>query len=183
MKRFNCGSSSGGKVPFKPPRLSGPFVRLEALMRLGTLSRANLSRDWSLSASQRRFLPHAIAPLALPLFLFLLLIMPSQTSAQLYTGSIAGTVTDSSGAVIPNVQVKATDEAKGIVFSGTTDSAGRYVIRQLPPAKYTVLTSASGFVAERRSGIIIEINQNASVDFSLKVGAASELVDVTAEAI
>jgi len=115
--------------------------------------------------------------------LFLLLIMPSQTSAQLYTGSIAGTVTDSSGAVVPNVQVKATDEAKGLVFSGTTDNAGRYLIRQLPPAKYTVLTAASGFVAERKSGITIDVNQNASVDFSLKVGAASELVDVTAEAI
>src|SRR5215469_8307913 len=151
-------------------------------MRLGTLSHANLSR-WLLSASHHRFLPHALPTLALPLLLFLLLLWSSQTSAQLYTGSIAGTVTDSSGAVMPNVQVKATDEAKGFAFSGTTDSAGRYVIRQLPPARYTVVTAASGFKAERKSGITIDVNQNASVDFALKVGTASEVVDVTAEAI
>ena len=102
---------------------------------------------------------------------------------QLYTGSIAGTITDPSGAVVPGVQVRATDEGKGFTFSATTDSAGRYVIRQLPPAKYTVSAAASGFTPERKTGVTIDVNQNASVDFALKVGSASEVVDVRAGAV
>jgi hypothetical protein len=104
-------------------------------------------------------------------------------NAQLYTGSIAGTITDPSGAVVPGVQVKATDEGKGYAFTGTTDSSGRYVIRQLPPATYTISATASGFTTERKTGIVIDVNQNSSVDFSLKVGAAAQVIDVTAGAV
>src|SRR5216684_4353177 len=110
------------------------------------------------------------------------LLVPSAVG-QLYTGSIAGTVTDPSGAVVPGVQVRATDEGKGFAFTATTDSAGRYVIRQLPPAKYTVSAAASGFTPERKTGVTIDVNQNASLDFSLKVGGSSEIVDVKAGAV
>jgi Carboxypeptidase regulatory-like domain/TonB dependent receptor len=113
----------------------------------------------------------------------LALSMPSPANGQLYTGSIAGTVTDPSGALLPSVEVKATDEGKGYAFSATTDSAGRYVIRQLPPAKYTVTAEASGFATERKTGITIDVSQNSSVDFALKVGGASTIVDVTAGAV
>jgi hypothetical protein len=115
--------------------------------------------------------------------LLLLLCMPFPANAQLYTGSIAGTVTDSSGAVISGVQVKATDESKGFVFTATTDTAGRYVIRELAPTKYTLSAAASGFVTERRTGVTIDVNQNASINFSLKVGGAAEVVDVQAGAV
>src|SRR5215472_438090 len=121
--------------------------------------------------------------IALIMMLLLPLLLTCQTRAQLYTGSIAGTVTDPSGAVVAGVQVKATDEAKGFNFTATTDSAGRYVIRQLPPADYTVTASASGFTTERKTGIKIDVNQNAGVDFALKVGGAAEIVDVTAGAV
>lgn len=104
-------------------------------------------------------------------------------TAQLYTGSVAGTITDPSGAVVAGVQVKATDEGKGYVFTATSDPAGRYVIRQLPPATYTLSASASGFTTERKTGIVIDVNENSGVDFSLKVGAASEVVDVKAGAV
>src|SRR5713226_4131430 len=110
------------------------------------------------------------------------LLVPSAVG-QLYTGSIAGTVTDPSGAVVPGVQVRATDEGKGFAFTATTDSAGRYVLRQLPPAKYTVSAAASGFTPERKTGVTIDVNQNASVDFALKVGSVSEVVDVRAGAV
>src|SRR5438477_5065033 len=110
----------------------------------------------------------------------LLSLLAGAASAQLYTGSIAGTVSDPSGALISGVQIKATDAEKGFSFTGTSDSGGRYVIRQLPPAKYTVTATATGFKTERKEGVTIEVSQNAAVDFSLKVGAATEVVDVQA---
>lgn len=110
-------------------------------------------------------------------------LLLSQAGAQLYAGSIAGTVTDPSGAVVAGVKVQAKDEAKGFVFTGTSDSAGRYVIRQLPPANYTVTATASGFTTERQTGITIDVNQNSTVDFALKVGAAAQVVDVQAGAV
>ena len=115
--------------------------------------------------------------------LLLTLLLVSSASAQLYTGSVAGTITDPSGAVVAGVQVKAVDEGKGFAFTATTDSAGRYVIRQLPPAKYTISASASGFSTERKTGITIDVNENATADFALKVGGSSEIVDVKAGAV
>jgi hypothetical protein len=123
-----------------------------------------------------RFLTSASAMMAV-------LWLVSYANGQLYTGSIAGTVTDPSGAVVAGVQVKATDEGKGYAFTATTDSAGRYVIRQLPPAKYTVTATASGFATDRKTGIVIDVNQNSGVDFTLKVGGTAEVVDVTAGAV
>ncbi len=71
---------------------------------------------------------HSVSILAALVFSFLLL---PYAVAQLYTGSIAGTVTDPSGAVIASARVDATDQDKGFSFNATTDSAGRYLIRQL----------------------------------------------------
>src|SRR5438477_11585263 len=120
---------------------------------------------------------------ALWVLLTVLLFLASPASGQLYTGSIAGIVTDPSGAFVSGAQVKAVDLDKGFSFSATTDSGGRFVIRQLPPAKYTVSAAASGFTPERKTGVAIDVNQNASVDFALKVGGASEIVDVQAGAV
>src|ERR1700732_41861 len=58
-------------------------------------------------------------------FLFLV----RTASAQLYAGSIAGTVTDPSGAMVASAQVVATDSDKGFTYAGTTDRSGRYVVR------------------------------------------------------
>jgi Predicted outer membrane protein len=111
-----------------------------------------------------------------------LLLLPA-AQAQLYTGSIAGTVKDSAGAFLANAKIKATDAQKGFEFSATSDSAGRYVIRELPPSNYTVTASATGFKTQRRDSVRIDVNQNASVDFSMAVGAIAEVVDVRAGAV
>src|SRR5262249_58207089 len=63
--------------------------------------------------------------------------------AQLYTGSIAGTVKDPSGAIVAGAQIKATDVQKWFVFNATSDSSGRYVIRELPPSNYVVTANTS----------------------------------------
>ena len=113
------------------------------------------------------------------LFSFLVLFT-SLASSQLYTGSIAGTVTDPSGAVIPSAQVSATDQDKGFSFTTVGDASGRYLLRPIPPGKYKILVEASNFQGQRKEGVTVEVNQNVSVDFSLKVGAANQVVDVEA---
>jgi hypothetical protein len=112
-----------------------------------------------------------------------LLLLGSQASGQLYTGSIAGTVTDPSGAVVSGAKVKAVDQDKGFSFPATTDSGGRYVVRQLPPGRYMVSVEAAGFQTQRKEGVRIDVDQNVGVDFSLKVGAPSQVVDVQANAV
>ena len=112
-----------------------------------------------------------------------LLVLGCYASAQLYTGSITGTVTDPSGALVSGAQVKALDQEKGFAFSATSDSGGRYLVRELPPGHYRITVEAAGFQTALKEGVTIEVNQNAAVDFSLKVGAASQVVEVQAGAV
>ena len=74
--------------------------------------------------------------------------------AQLYSGSISGTVTDPTGAVVVGAHVMATDRDKGFTYPGTTDSSGRYVLRSIPPGTYSVTARAKGFQTQRQSGIV-----------------------------
>ena len=113
----------------------------------------------------------------------LLLTFSCFASAQLYTGSIAGTITDPSGAVISDAQVKAVDQEKGFAFTGKTDSSGRYVVRQVPPGTYAVTVEATGFQSQRKDSVVLNVNDNISENFALKVGAASQVVDVTTSAV
>jgi hypothetical protein len=102
--------------------------------------------------------------------------------AQLYSGSVVGVVTDPSGASIPNASVSLVDEEKGFVFNSVTDASGRYLFRGVQPSSYKVTVVAQGFQGETRTGIKIDVNQNASVDFSLKLTTGSQAVQITAEA-
>jgi Carboxypeptidase regulatory-like domain len=100
-------------------------------------------------------------------------------SAQLYTGSITGTVTDPSGAVVPNARLQLVDEQKGFAFSAASDSSGGYVMRQVPPGTYKLSVEAQGFRGEARSGIKIDVSQNVSVDFALQVGAVTQTLQIS----
>jgi len=109
----------------------------------------------------------------------LLFVSPAQ--AQVYTGSIGGLVQDPSGAVVPNASVVLTDIDKGLRYSATTDSSGRYVLRALPPSTYSIRVDATGFRSEVQSGIVIVVNQNLALNVSLQVGTARETVEVTGQ--
>ncbi len=110
---------------------------------------------------------------------FSFLLLPG-AAAQLYSGSISGTITDPSGAVIPMARVNATDQDKGFAFTATTDPSGRYLLRPIPPGTYSLDVEAANFQRQRSDAIKVDVNQNVTVDFSLKVGAASQVVDVQA---
>src|SRR5256886_14910660 len=112
----------------------------------------------------------------------LLLLLASPAQAQVYTGSITGLIQDPSGGVVPNASVVLTDIDKGLKYSATTDSSGRYVLRSLPPSTYSVRVEASGFRSEVQSGIVIVVNQNLTLNVSLQVGTARETVEVSGQA-
>jgi Carboxypeptidase regulatory-like domain/TonB-dependent Receptor Plug Domain len=105
------------------------------------------------------------------------------TSAQLYTGSVTGVVTDSSGASVPSAKVTLLDQDKGTTSTVTTDAEGRYLFRSVAPGTYTVSVEAAGLEAQRQTGINLNVSQNVSADFALKVGAAAIVVDVHADTV
>ena len=126
---------------------------------------------------------HDIRFLPIALVLAVSFLLLPYTAAQLYTGSISGTVTDPSGAVIPSAHIDATDQDKGFAFMATTDASGRYLLRPVPPGKYRMSVDASNFQGQRKEAVTVEVNQSVSVDFSLHVGAANQVVDVEAGAV
>ncbi len=121
-------------------------------------------------------------PIMIAFFFFLLPAVPT-AGAQLYTGSLTGLVTDPSGAVIAGARVTLTDADKGYDFKATTDAAGRYLFRSIPPGSYRLSVGAPGFETARREGIKLDVNQNVSSDVALVVGAATQSVQVTAGAV
>jgi len=101
--------------------------------------------------------------------------------AQETTGGLQGTVKDPSGAVVPKAHVTVTGTALVGTKEGDTDTAGYYRFANLPPGTYTITVAAKGFATQKRE-ILVEIGHLPSVDFLLKVGATTTVVEVTAAA-
>ena len=118
-------------------------------------------------------------------FLGLCVILPALISfacradAQATTGSITGQVSDSTGAVIPNVAITATDVNKGVEFHGRTNAVGEYIILDVTPGLYKVTASAPGFQTGVALNAELVIDQKLLLNFRLKAGAASTTVIVT----
>ena len=103
-------------------------------------------------------------------------------NAQTTLGQIAGNVTDSSGAVIPGAMLTITQIGTQIIHKAMTDQSGFYVVTNLPIGDYTVAVSKTGFTSEKRTGITITADAHVTADFQVKVGAAAEVVSVSATA-
>jgi hypothetical protein len=82
-----------------------------------------------------------------------LAVWPNTVAAQVYSGSLTGVVTDPSGAVVPGAHVSLIDVSKGYSFSASSDSVGRYVIRNLPPSSYRLIVEAKGFESFSQAGV------------------------------
>src|SRR5882762_5904528 len=89
------------------------------------------------------------------------------------TGSITGTVTDSSGAAVVNAAVVVANPDHGIDRHTVTNSAGEYNASALPGGTYNVLVSATGFKKYQAKGVVLDVAQKARVDVTLQVGAAT----------
>lgn len=104
--------------------------------------------------------------------------------AQVTTSAIHGTVTDASGAVVPNAKVTALNTATGIAVTATTDQSGYYIFTALQPGgPYTITVEASGFNPFKASGITLIVNANWDADAKLTVGGNQQSVTVEATAI
>ena len=114
------------------------------------------------------------------LLLSLALLASGVVLAQTSTSQISGTVTDTSGAVVPNAAVTLTNEATGIVQKQSTTAAGVYAFPSIPVGIYTVRVEATGFKASVHAGNIVQVNTPLTVDVRLEVGTASESVQVVA---
>ena len=121
----------------------------------------------------------AILPLSF-CFFDLLLLAPSRAQST-YTAQLTGVVKDSSGAVIPGAKVTLTDEATNIPMFGVTDSRGIYVFTGLRPTTYSLRAEAAGFASQERKGVVLAVDQQATLDFVLNPGAVAETVTVTEE--
>jgi hypothetical protein len=116
--------------------------------------------------------------LRLALFV-LLLISVVPLLAQTSFTSVRGTVTDASGALIPNAQVQLRNVATNAELNGAADSSGLYQFPQLAPGTYTVTVTAPGFGAATKQAQLL-VNQPATINFKLGV-QASQTINVSAE--
>jgi len=98
-----------------------------------------------------------------------LLVLPG--FGQETSGSIYGTVTDSSGAVVPGVAVTATNVLKSASRTTKADAAGNYSILVLDPGDYNVNAQLTGFLSQTQANIRLDANQNVHVNFKLQVGS------------
>jgi hypothetical protein len=112
------------------------------------------------------------------LLLALLVFSLSPAAAQERFGTIAGTVKDQNGAVVPGVTVTATNIATQRTTVVVSDAEGLYTIRSLDPGRYSVKFELAGFVTQRAPEVLLLLGQRATVDASLRVGGVSETVQV-----
>jgi len=106
----------------------------------------------------------------------------SPIAAAAQTSTIAGTVRDTSGAILPGVTVEVTSPALiEKVRSATTDGSGQFQITQLRPGTYTVTFTLPGFTVVKREGIELTSDFTATINADLKVGAVEETITVAAE--
>lgn len=108
--------------------------------------------------------------------LFTAAIAPAQSTR----GELAGSVADSTGAVVANAQITATNSATGGKNQTTSTSSGGYRFTALPIGVYTVTASAPGFSAATNTGVQVLVNTTSSLNITLATGAVTETVTVDA---
>jgi Carboxypeptidase regulatory-like domain/TonB dependent receptor len=109
-------------------------------------------------------------------------LLAAMSRAQVSSGTISGTVKDSTGAVIPGTKVEVVNEETGISRTIESDEGGRFTALSLSLGNYRVTGSHEGFETEVRKGIELTVGREAVVDLTLTVGAAQQTVEVTGEA-
>jgi hypothetical protein len=112
------------------------------------------------------------------LSLVFFLLLPYMALAQ-QTGTIVGTVTDSSGAVVPEAAVSLINTATDFHRTVTTNSSGQFTAASLPAGSYTLSIEKAGFQRLERSNITLASAATANIDLTLTVGSNSETITVS----
>lgn len=116
------------------------------------------------------------------LLAFILFWLVAVGHAQTPTAQVTGIVTDPSGAAVPGARIEITETNTGVRSEAISNHTGNYVIGNLKPGAYRVSVQKEGFSTVAQSEIRLEVSQVARLDFSLRVGATSETVEITARA-
>ena len=97
-------------------------------------------------------------------------------------GTITGTVTDPTGAVVPNANIQVTNSDTAAIYKIGTSSTGNYTLANLPAGTYVLAVDAPGFKKFERPGLLVQVSQTVRVDAVLEVGSSTDTVTVSAEA-
>src|SRR5437879_4227021 len=106
----------------------------------------------------------------------------SKALGQAVYGSILGTVTDPSGAAVPNAKVSVTSQTKNVTTDTTTNDSGNYSVTHLIPDIYSIRIEGTGFKVLEFKDVTVSADAGARVDGQFQVGGSSETVEVTSEA-
>ncbi len=106
--------------------------------------------------------------------------IPGVAFAQTVNGTFHGTVTDATGAAIPDASVKVTNSATSLIRIAAANNSGFYVITELPPGLYSVTVSRPSFATVVQERVELLVNQDLEADYTLKVGNVTEQVVVSA---
>jgi outer membrane receptor protein involved in Fe transport len=109
------------------------------------------------------------------------LLAPGVAYGQAVYGNVVGTVTDPSGAAVPNAKVTITDTARAVSFSAQTNDDGNFTFRALIAGNYQVRIEAAGFKAALQA-VTVSVDQESRADVKLEVGDVSQVVEISAEA-
>jgi len=129
--------------------------------------------------SIRKLLTGSMIVLAM---LAVILALPGRSTAQTFYGSVVGTVTDNTGAVVPGATVTISNLGTNEVRTAKTNTAGEFRFVNLIPANYKVTIEAANFKRFVRPSAEVTVDTTLRVDAALQVGAASETVEVTTAA-
>jgi hypothetical protein len=119
---------------------------------------------------------------AIAFVLCLSLLIPIAAFSQTANGTITGTVTDASGAVIPGVTLEVKNTDTGVVFQTISTETGTYFAPNLPVGPYSITASLPGFKTLNRTGMTLSAAQTLRVDLPLEVGTAGDNITISAEA-
>jgi hypothetical protein len=112
----------------------------------------------------------------------LLLVLSGGVAWAQSTAQLSGRVTDQSGAVLPGVEITATQTATGIARNTITNETGNYILPNLPIGPYRLEASLPGFRTFVQTGIVLQVGGNPTVNVVLEVGQVSETIEVQANA-
>jgi Carboxypeptidase regulatory-like domain len=115
-------------------------------------------------------------------FLAILLVLPNGAWGQ-DNATITGTVTDTSGAVVPNAEISLTNPATGQIRKAVSNSVGSYRFANAGVGTYTLSTSVTGFQSYTLTGVVVNVAQTLEENISLKVGGEGQTVTVVADSL
>jgi hypothetical protein len=118
-------------------------------------------------------------PRVVAVFLLLLVSASSLYSQVGGQGAISGSITDGTGAVIPNAKVTALNVATGVTTVRTSTSSGVYSLNPLLPGTYTVTVSVAGFTTSKQENVVVDALANVGLNITLQIGSQSETITVT----